>query len=83
MLFKSNLNEIVILIAGMVYVVSEVLIFFTPDMQTEFSFTVGALCWVRKPSALFTLYWQVTILLGVIQLLHVFIHKEYNVFCFV
>jgi predicted membrane-bound mannosyltransferase len=40
MLFKSNLNEIIILIAGMVYAISEVLIFFTRDMQTEFSFTV-------------------------------------------
>jgi hypothetical protein len=37
--FKSDLNEIVILIVGMAYI-SEILIFFTHDMQTEFSFTV-------------------------------------------
>jgi hypothetical protein len=45
--FKSNLNEIVILIAGMVYVISEVLIFFTHDMQTEFSFIVEGKVYCR------------------------------------
>jgi hypothetical protein len=75
--FKRNLNEIVILIAGIVYVSSEVLILFTCGLN--FLLLLKAICalrWGRKPSDLFTLYWQVTVLFGVIELVYVFIHKE-------